>query len=167
MRLRTFGAHGVLLTIGETTREKWGPSFETPAPIQTATMRSLRATIRSTGPSTAKKMSAGTYCSLRAARNTTLFAQAHHDEQADQHDQQRGVDQGDAGPGHGRHDERGDQGGEDREVEGDVGDRAPVTSGEGHLARPRREADGVRASPVPGAAGHRLEVAGQRPPRTG
>ena len=62
----------MLLTIGGTTREKWRPNFDTPAPIHTATISSFKAMIKSTGPRTAKKISAGTYCSLRAARNTTL-----------------------------------------------------------------------------------------------
>ena len=62
----------MLLIIGGTTREKWRPSFDTPAPTHTVTIRSLRATIMSTRPSPAKNTIAGTYCSLRAARNTTL-----------------------------------------------------------------------------------------------
>ena len=83
-RLTALGTHGVLLTIGGTTREKWRPNFDTPAPTHTATISSFKATIRSTEPSVAKKTSAGRYCSLRAARNTTLSRRPIDDEQADQ-----------------------------------------------------------------------------------
>jgi len=95
------------------------------------TISSFNAMIRSTGPRTAKKTSAGRYCSLRAARNTTCRA-GHHDEQADQRKQQRWVDQIDTVPGGGRRDQRGDRRCHDRQMEGDIGDRAAVTAGERH-----------------------------------
>jgi hypothetical protein len=37
--LRLDGIRGVLLIIGDTTREKWGPIFDTPAPTHTVTIK--------------------------------------------------------------------------------------------------------------------------------
>ena len=121
--------------------------------------------IRSTSPSTAKKTSAGTYCSLRAARNTTLSRRPITTSRPISMSSSAGLTRltpvrvtvGATSAATERRD--------DRQVEGDVGDGAPVAAGEGHLVRPRWEADGVGASPVAEAAGHRLEVAGERPPR--
>jgi hypothetical protein len=65
-------SHGVLLTIGGTTLSKCRPNFEKPAPTHTVTISSFAATIMSTNGKKAKKIISGRYCSLRAARKTTL-----------------------------------------------------------------------------------------------
>ena len=64
--------HGLLLTIGGITLAKCVPNFETPAPTHTTTISSFSAMIMSTNGSTAKKNSAGRYCSPRAARKMVL-----------------------------------------------------------------------------------------------
>ena len=66
------GSHGVLLTIGGITFSKCRLSFETPAPNHTSTIRSFAATIMSTNGKKAKKISAGSHCSLRAAKKIVL-----------------------------------------------------------------------------------------------
>ena len=48
------------------------PNFDTPAPTHTTTISSFSAMIMSTNGSTAKKTSAGRYCSPRAARKMVL-----------------------------------------------------------------------------------------------
>ena len=85
--MSALGVHGVLLTIGTTTRVKWWPNFETPAPTHTATISSFRATIRSTTASEAKKIKRGEVLLAAGGEEHDLVAQAHHDEQADQHEQ--------------------------------------------------------------------------------
>ena len=64
--------NGLLLTIGGMTLVKCSPSFETPAPTQTTTINSLSAMIMSTNENAVKMISAGRYCSPRAARKTIL-----------------------------------------------------------------------------------------------
>ena len=64
--------HGVLETIGGITWPKWRPILDTAAPIQTVTIRIFAATTMSTNGKNAKKMSAGTYCSDRAAIHVIL-----------------------------------------------------------------------------------------------
>ena len=61
-----------MLTIGGMTLAKCLPNFDTPAPTHTTTINSFSAMIMSTNGSTAKKNSAGRYCSPRAARKTIL-----------------------------------------------------------------------------------------------
>src|SRR5262245_3061406 len=63
---------GLLLTIGGTTLEKWLPNLEKPAPTQTTTISIFSAMIMFTNGKTVKKISAGMYCSPRAARNIVL-----------------------------------------------------------------------------------------------
>ena len=60
------------MTIGGITLAKWRPNFENAAPHQTITISSFAATIMSTNGKKAKKISAGRYCSPRAARKKTL-----------------------------------------------------------------------------------------------
>ena len=65
-------SHAVFETIGGSTFSKWRPNFEKPAQNQTITISSLAATIMSTNGKNAKKISAGRYCSPRAAMKSTL-----------------------------------------------------------------------------------------------
>ena len=66
------GIDGLLLTIGGTTLAKWLPNLEKPAPTQTTTISIFSAMIMFTNGRTVKKISAGMYCSPRAARKIVL-----------------------------------------------------------------------------------------------
>ena len=66
------GSHGTLDTIGPSTLGKWRLHFENPAQNHTTTISSFAATIMSTNGKNAMKISAGRYCSERAAMNSTL-----------------------------------------------------------------------------------------------
>ena len=174
LRFTALGIHGVLLTIGTTTRVKWCPSLETPAPTHTATISSFKATMRSTYCSVAKNSKAGMYCSLRAARNTTLSRRPMTTSRPMRTNRIVGFTETAlpgtarrATPRHARRDQRDDRRGEDRAVERDVDERAPVATGERDPFGPRGQADRVRAGPVQDPARHGLEVAGERPPRAG
>ena len=93
------GIHGVLLSIGGTTIEKWCPNLETPAPTHTETISSFSATIMSTNGRTPKKTIAGRYCSLRAAMKIDLVAQTDQHQEHDQRKQHRRADQSGSCPG--------------------------------------------------------------------
>ena len=73
MRLTFLDAsQGTFETIGPSTLGKWRLHFEKPAQNHTTTISSFAATIMSTNGKNAMKISAGRYCSERAAMNNTL-----------------------------------------------------------------------------------------------
>ena len=87
------GSHGTFETIGPSTLGKWRLHFEKPAQNHTTTISSFAATIMSTNGKNAMKISAGRYCSERAAMNSTLSREPEGHEQDDHRDDRRRRDE--------------------------------------------------------------------------
>jgi hypothetical protein len=150
-----------LETIGGITLAKWRPNLENAAPHHTITISSFAATIHVDERVEREEDQRRQVLLATCCEEQGLVTQAERHQQHDDRDDRAGGDEAIAG---GRRDERDNQAREHGEVERDVDRRALIAAGEGHLVRPRRQADRVRPGVVAPAGREGLEMPGQRAP---
>jgi hypothetical protein len=83
MRFALDGIHGVLLIIGDTTREKFGPIFDTPAPTHTVTIKSFEGDDHVDQAESGEEHHRRHVLLVASGEEHDLVAQPHHDQQTD------------------------------------------------------------------------------------